>query len=124
MLTWEKPYRTVNNVSLSEMKVRMNSEETSVYTLLIKRLACRHQTGEEYQKIKSDLNDTLMLLSGQIGRDPSERIRAWAGMHTALKCSLMISADPKWIKVIRYAMSRVKIYRQNAQASHAGSLNT
>lgn len=99
----------------------MNTEAARRYEVQIKRLACLYQTGERYQKIKADINAVLMHLSAEIGSDARDRVSAWSDLHNALKRSLIISADPHWIKVIRFALSRVKSYKQNALVSHSGS---
>lgn len=103
------------------MKVKMKREVLSDYVVQIKRLACLHQAGGKFQKIKSELNAALTQLSAEIGPDPGERATTWADLQNVLKRSLIISADPNWIKVIRFAISRVKSYKHNALASRSFS---
>ena len=102
------------------MRVQMNTLLTVEYEVQIKRLACLHQSGEGYQSIQSDINAALMHLSGKIGLDPGDRVATWSELHTSLKRSLLISADPHWINVIRFALSRIKSYKQNALVSRSG----
>lgn len=85
----------------------------------IKRLAGIYQMGDGYQQTKEAINSILTHFNHRLGRDVSVRIMVWSGLHTSLKNSLIISADPRWIKAIRYAISRVKSFKQNAMASHA-----
>ena len=85
----------------------------------IKRLAGMYQMGDGYQQTKEAINSILTDFNHVMGRDVSVRIMVWSDLHTSLKNSLIISADPRWIEAIRYAISRVKSFKQNAMASHA-----
>ena len=103
------------------MKVEMSSYLAGEYEVHIRRLACLHQTGKALKSTKSDLNTLLMHLSRDIGLNPEDRVETWSELHTCLKRSLLISADPCWINVIRFALSRVKSYKQNALVSYSGA---
>ncbi|ORM64218.1 hypothetical protein PRCB_01400 [Pantoea rodasii] len=85
----------------------------------IKRLAGIYQMGDDYQQTKAAINSTLADFNHRLGKDVSVRIMVWSELHASLKNSLIISADSRWIEAIRYAISRVKTFKQNAMASHA-----
>ncbi|MFJ5162224.1 hypothetical protein ACIP6T_23955 [Pantoea sp. NPDC088449] len=85
----------------------------------IKRLAGMYQMGDGYQQTKEAINSILSDFNHRLERDVLVRVMVWGILNASLKNSLIISADPRWIEAIRYAISRVKSFKHNAMASHA-----
>lgn len=82
------------------------------YTLQLKRLAARYQSGENLKSITENVKGLIKSLENKLGDDCDYQVACWGDLSRKLTPLVRNTSDPKWVSVISYAVKQVN-YKKN-----------
>ncbi|MGC0820284.1 hypothetical protein WKH08_18765 [Pantoea agglomerans] len=84
------------------------------YTLQLKRLAARYQSGENLKVITENVKALIKAFENKLGDDCDYQVASWVELSWKLTPLVRKTSDPKWANIISYAVKRVNAKKNTA----------
>jgi|GEM_PF-414124 len=94
---------------LNYQRLLLSADKVDIdfYTLQLKRLAARYQSGENLKSITENVNGLIKSIEKKLGDDCDYQAASWGDLSRKLTPLVRNTSAPKWLNVISYAVKRV-----------------
>lgn len=84
------------------------------YTLQLKQLAARYQSGEDLKIITENVKALIKSFENKLGDDCDYKVASWVELSRKLTPLVHKTSDPKWANIISYTVKRVNAKKNTA----------